>query len=536
MDSKKIDKNLLNVEINIPLSDKIEDPSVIDPTESINIVFSADLDMNTVQKGIKLYKVKSDGKEVEINITINADENSQSVLLINESDSIKFAEGEEYKLHINKNVKSLSGASLKEEFNNYFATDYSFKLESKGITELNNERTLIVCISDIHLGANDSYAEITKNRNVLVDFLNHVRISPNIKELIIIGDLIDEWFVPMNLDTFNGKTQLDFVKAVAFNNKPVIDAFNNIIQDGEVKVTYVPGNHDLLINSEDIQSIMPGISQARDIRGLGAYTPLDFSEIIIEHGHRYNFYCAPDYSNKHITHNDSILPPGYFFTRMATSSVIQGRQKRDINLPPVNKNELGTDQYGYFLYWNVWKSLITDFPIKEGLDEKIINTGIDGYTDFYAIDDILPYQNPENNYIDLNLYKGIIETWDERQDKNLVSVKIPVEEAVLKGTFASHLDDQSGVQFFNNPVSDKRIVIFGHSHEARLLASFNQKNEKNVYVNSGTWIDKNELSRTFVVIIPQKNKDSTPTYVNLYQYSESDSIKKIESQAIINLK
>ena len=50
------------------------------------------------------------------------------------------------------------------------------------------------------------------------------------------------------------------------------------------------------------------------------------------------------------------------------------------------------------------------FPVKEGLDEKVINTGIDGFTDFYDINDILPYQNSEDNYIDLNMYKGIIET------------------------------------------------------------------------------------------------------------------------------
>ena len=370
----------------------------------------------------------------------------------------------------------------------------------------------------------------------MVDFLNHVRISPNIKELVIAGDLIDEWFVPMNLDTFNGKTQLDFVKSVAFNNKPVIDAFNNIINDGKVKVTYVPGNHDLLINSEDIQSIMPGVSQVRDVRGLGAYSPPDFPELIIEHGHRYNFYCAPDSSNRSITETDSILPSGYFFTRIATSSVIEGRPKRDSPLPIVNKNELGEDQYHYFLYWNVWKGLMTEFPVNEGLDEKVINTGIDGFNDFYAINDILPYQNSEDDYIDLNLYKGVIESWDERQSNNLVPIKIPIEEAVLKGTLASHLDDQSGVQFFNNPDSDKRIVIFGHSHEARVIASVNENQEKNVYVNSGTWIDKNKCTMTFVVVIPQKSKDSAPTFVNLCQYSPSGDIKKLDSQALTNLK
>jgi len=535
MGSKKIFKSVLNVQTDIS-SDKIEDPSVIDPTGRINIVFNEDINISTLSDGIKLYKVESDCKEVEINVKIDFDGSSLSNLYISKSDNSELVEGEEYKLSINNKLKSISEASLKDDFTNYFALDYSFNLDSEGILDLNNKRTMIVCISDMHLGANDIYAEINKNRDSLIDFLNHIRISPNVRELVIAGDLIDEWFVPMNLDTFNGKTQLDFVKSVAYNNKSVIDAFNNIINDGKVKVTYVPGNHDLLITSEDIQSIMPGVSEARDVKGLGTYTPLDHPEIIIEHGHRYNFYCAPDYSNRSITQTDSILPAGYFFTRMATSSVIQGRPERDYDLPLVKKNELGLDQYLYFLYWNVWKGLITDFPIDEGLDEKVINTGIDGFTDFYSINDILPYQNPENNYIDLNLFKGSIEIWNERQNQNLVPIKIPIEDAITKGTFASHLDDQSGIQFFNNPGFQKRIVIFGHSHEARVISSFNEKQEKNVYVNSGTWIDKNKYTMTFVVIIPQKSKNSTPSFVTLYQYSVSGDIKKLDSEALAKMK
>jgi UDP-2,3-diacylglucosamine pyrophosphatase LpxH len=535
LDSKNLVRPVLNVEIDIPFSDKIGDPSIINSKGSLNLVFSDALDMNTVSDGIKLYKIKSDNTEVEENVIIDKIGNSLSAINISKSDNSKFTEGEEYKLSIN-NLRSLGGAALKEEFNSYFAVDYSFNLDLEGISDLNGERSLVICISDIHLGINDIYSEITGNRDALVKFLNQVRVSPNVKELVIAGDLIDEWFIPMNLDTFNGKTQRDFVKSVAFNNKPVIDAFNEIISDNNVKVTYVPGNHDILIDSDDIQSIMPGISQARDVRGLGVYTPDDVPEMLIEHGHRYNFYCAPDISNRSLTGTDTILPPGYFFTRMATSSVIQGRPKRDVDLPVVNKNNLGLDQYRYFLYWNVWKGLVTDFPINEGLDEKVINTGIDGFTDSYAINDVLPYQDSADESIKVNLYDGIIESWDERQKLNLVPVNIPVEEAVLRGAFASFLDDQSGIQFFDNPDSDKRIVIFGHSHEARVITSLNEKQEKNIYVNSGTWIDKNKCTMTFVAIIPQKDDDSAPTYVNLYQYSQSGLIQRLESQAITNLK
>jgi UDP-2,3-diacylglucosamine pyrophosphatase LpxH len=529
LNSEKMVKTL-SMKTDIPFSDKNEDPSVIDPEGHITLQFGEDVNMDTVPDGIKLYKIKPDGKEEDMDVKINVDENSPSVLYINKSESI--SEGEEYKLSVTSKVKSMNGTSLKEEFTSFFAVDYSFNLELEGISDLNNERTLIICISDLHLGANDSYAELTQNRDALVNFLEQVKDSPNVKELVIAGDLIDEWFIPMHLDTFNGKTQLEFTNAVASNNKPVMDAFNDIIKDGNVKVTYVPGNHDLLINSEDIQSILPGISEARDVRGLGAYIPPDFPELIIEHGHRYNFYCAPDYSNQSLTQTDTILPPGYFFTRMATSSVMQGRPELDVTFPPVHKNELGEIQFLYFLYWNVWKGLITDFPVKEGMDAKVINTQIDGFSEFYAINDVLPYQNSEDGYIDVNLYNGIVETWDERQNKNLVPVKIPTSEAVLKGAFASHLDDQSCVQFFNNPDSDKKIVIFGHSHEARVITSYNEKHGKQVYVNSGTWIDKNKCTMTFVAIIPPKGEDSTPTFVNLYQYTPSGNIKKLKSEAL----
>lgn len=403
------------------------------------------------------------------------------------------------------------------------------------VETLDGERSWIVCISDLHLGADDAYSELTKNRDALIKFLNWVKISPNIKELVIAGDLIDEWFIPMNVDTFKGKTQMDFVKNVAHNNKPVIDAFNQIITDGNIKLTYIPGNHDILITADEIEAIMPGISQARDVRGLGAYTPDDFPELIIEHGHRYNFFCAPDHSNRSVTKTDSILPTGYFFTRMATSSVVQGRPKIDMDIPPVVENGLGEEQYFYYLYYKIWEKLINTFPVKEGINEPAIHTGIDGFTDSYAIKDILPSQNPENKHIDVNLYKGIVENWEERQTNNLVPILISPEEAILKAALSSHLDDQSANQFFINPNSNKRIVIFGHTHDARLITSLNENMDENIYINSGTWIDSKELSMTFVVVVPPTSEESNQGYVGLYQYSEEGKINELNSQTINNL-
>jgi len=407
-----------------------------------------------------------------------------------------------------------------------FASDYAFTLDESGVPALGGERSVIVVISDIHLGMDDRYAEIQRNRAPLADFLRKVRCAPNIKELVVAGDLVDEWFIPAGTDTYAGKTQKEFVQRVAANNKDVVDAFNDIIRDGKIKVVYVPGNHDLLISSESIQTIFPGMAEARDVRGLGTYSPDGHPEIAIEHGHRYNFFCAPDpISNKEIAPG-SILPPGYFFTRIAALSVVEGKPKPGKIRPVVIPNSLGESQDLEFLYWQVWEALMDELPIKEDFEEKIIRTNIDGFTKTYAMSDLIPRQAGEGGVIDVNLFKGIQDTWDERQALNRVAVKITAREALAKAASSAETDNQAVVQYFRNPASEKRIVVFGHTHESRIIPSETHDGKSAVYVNSGTWIDKNATpTTTFVAIAPK----GSARYAGLYQYSHEGAVTTLDN-------
>ena len=112
----------------------------------------------------------------------------------------------------------------------------SCKKDETSVPENNNplyngslERNMIIVISDLHLGADLAYSETNNNLNLLEQFLNQIKTSPNVKELVSGGDLLDEWFVPANVDTYNGRDQSDFVKQIASTNKRVIDVFNSII-------------------------------------------------------------------------------------------------------------------------------------------------------------------------------------------------------------------------------------------------------------------------------------------------------------------
>ncbi|GAB1419755.1 hypothetical protein MASR2M12_25200 [Bacteroidales bacterium] len=386
-----------------------------------------------------------------------------------------------------------------------------------------NERNVIVVISDLHLGADLAYAECSKNLVALENFLEKVRKAPNVKELVIAGDLLDEWYVPANVNTYQGKDQADFVRRIAQSNKGVVDVFNKIIQEKNITLTYVPGNHDLTITAENVSLIFPGIQQARDNeQGLGTYSPSGMTALAIEHGHRYNFFCAPDpYSNQDIAPG-TITPPGYFFTRIAALHHVQDCHAANDTMPELTQNTSGDpSQNLLFIYWKIWQWAIKYLPIENKFDENIIVTHVDGFTGTYSINDLLPHQASAGSEIDVNLYRGIQDTWALRQAYNHVPVNIPAQQAIANSASTDESDNQAKIQYFLNPNSDKRIVIFGHTHDAKIIPSENLQGQKTIYANSGTWIDNNNVDPTtmnFVVIQPQKADAASQTKIAVYHY------------------
>ncbi len=402
-------------------------------------------------------------------------------------------------------------------------------------TNAGKERNMVVVLSDLHLGADLAYAEFNKNTPSLEKLLKQINASPNVKELVIAGDLLDEWYVPASVNTYSGKDQRDFVQRIATTNKGVISDFNDIIKSGKILVTYVPGNHDLTIAAENIDLILPGIHQARDKeQGLGTYSPAEFPKIAIEHGHRYNFFCAPDpISNQDIAPG-TIMPPGYFFTRIAALHMLENATQPGDPMQIVTPNVSGDNSQGLlFAYWKLWEWAMNHLPINENLDEKIIVTNVDGFTEKYSVNDLLPYQQKSGGQLNVKLYKGIQDTWNERQILNEVPVNIPVAQAIARASVAEETDDQAKAQYFMNPKSDKRIVIFGHTHEAKIIPSLNYQGQKSIYANSGTWIDKNPKLTTmnFVVITPQDAATTSQTYVRLYNF-ENDVITKMSEDSL----
>lgn len=517
---------------NIAMSDEAGSPSVNNCVQTITLKFSEPLDAKTISGAVKFYKIDSQGNPNEEPCIVKTDPGNPAILEINNKKVEKLPEGEEYKVVISSSLRSQTGLALEKEFIGYFATNHNFNLI--GNADLNNSRSQVVVISDLHLGLDDAFAEINRNRQAVMDFLNQIRNSPNVKELVIAGDLLDEWFLPM--DYHMPRSEPAFVDAIAANNQAVIDAVNGIIDDGNIKVTYIPGNHDMLVTATDIQRILPGIGQARDgSLGLGTYITGASSEIAIEHGHRYDFVAAPDpISNRSITNNDSsILPPGYFFTRIATSSFVEGHPSSNNTFPEIIANETDESQFGYYLYAKGWETILSNFTVKEALTDKVIKTNIDGFTETYAINDLIPQQDPQTGILDVNLYKGMQDTWEERQSLNGVKAKIPLQQAITKVADSGFIDSQAKTQYFDLDAS-RRIVVFGHTHVAHVDQFTNLEGKNTIYANSGTWIDNAQGYPTMTfLVITLPNTGSTIESVNLYKYSANKTITQWDDGCVI---
>jgi UDP-2,3-diacylglucosamine pyrophosphatase LpxH len=352
-----------------------------------------------------------------------------------------------------------------------------------------------------------------------------IKNSSDITDLVIGGDLMDQWVMPMNyqlpssLSTYNDM--------IVKNNQDVVDLINSIIKQRKIRVTYVPGNHDMLFNASEASRIFPGINQARDVNGLGTYKPT--AQIAIEHGHRYDFYCAPDpLSNLSLTSGSSILPSGYFYTRMATSSFLEGFPTPSTILPDIDTTGMDATQLSYNYYYMFWKSTFAQYPLKDNFADKIINTGIDGYTQTFSVNDAIPYIGSDGKFT-INLFNKSIENWAKRQSGNNVQVSIDTNLAIAHAL--STEDGQANTQYFNSDANVK-VVVFGHTHVPELVPQKNLKGQDVIYANSGTWIDHNGTLPTCTYVTIDNDTASSKITVTLNKFNSDGTSTVLKTDQI----
>ena len=395
-------------------------------------------------------------------------------------------------------------------------------------------RDKIIVLSDIHTGFEDAYAEILENRPYLIEFLQRTAVTSDVREVVLNGDILDEWFLPLSFVEID---RGDFYRKNIENNKDLIAAFKEVMDAG-INLVYVVGNHDMSVNIKYIEEAIPGMKVCSQHLGVGLYRTGDRNEIVIEHGHRYDVFSAPDtITNAHLTNGPTMFPPGYFYARFAADWVLSGKPPYMADLPvietvPGRVND--PDQFGAYAYYRTMATVFKNITPTDGIGDKLLDIRIDGYNDTYSIQDLFPVRNEQGEISAPVLFPNYQRTWEERQKANGVKVHSSFAVASLGALDSKYFESQARAQFeVDNAQSDTSVVLFGHTH----VPVFYDYGNDHYYVNTGTWIDHNTnyreadgslLSRTFAVVTTAPSS----TAVDIYQYQEDGSLRDLKSQLL----
>lgn len=396
--------------------------------------------------------------------------------------------------------------------------------EAIPLWQAGNVRNKIITISDLHIGIDDKYGETVKNRPMLINFLKSLHNTKDVRELVIIGDFLDAWYLPVFYPSYTDEEK--FYQGVIANNQEVIDELKHVIESG-IKLVYVPGNHDMTLEQKTLLEAIPGIVQVSDTQGLGTYYTGDRQEIAIEHGHRYDVFSAPDrVTNKELCGNDrTILPAGYFYARYAATWVIEEKPTVEKAYPVVKTipDQSDTDQTAAYAYYSLLERVSKRYTPKEDLNEKIFKMHIAGFDNDYTYLDFYPQQQADGT-ISGKLYKNIQRTWAERQKQNNVKNPNSFIKAVAGTINWEYYFSQAKIQYLENKKEKVDIVVFGHTH----VPQYKKVGDNKYYINDGTWVDNNvdspKWTRTFSVITTGE-KDS----VGLYMYEENGNVTDIST-------
>lgn len=304
-----------------------------------------------------------------------------------------------------------------------------------------------IFISDLHMNDERSvnpshhYGWLPVNRaQEVADFLNYINGFDDVDELVLLGDTLDTWVCPIDVipQTFD-----DIL--TASHNQCIIDAFNKIIARGRIKLTYVVGNHDMLITKDILSNYIPGINFIGNDKYQGTFTD---DKVLAEHGHLYATFNAPDFENSKYKG----LPLGYFISRIAAT-----------NGSEIDMHKLFKDTKDTTLASKLPETVIDIVLHKSKLKET---------------DSIILPDGTKALIKDIKAeYANLCVQW-ETEDKPVSLIDGLLAEVGLLGISAKSLFGE-----------DTNIVLFGHTHDKE-LKEFHIDNNNYLYANTGTWCEK----------------------------------------------
>lgn len=354
-----------------------------------------------------------------------------------------------------------------------------------------------IFISDMHIshipkleqGKYDYTWLQQKDAVALTNFLKHLNKRQDVEEVIFIGDLFDNWVIPVDIEP---PTIDQIIASRKTKNDPVLQALVALCQNSNIRVVCLPGNHDMELTREVVEKHFGNHSDPQHpgmvFGGTGVWNSgssvYRSSRLRAEHGSAHAMFNAPD----PINNPGSRLPLGYYISRVVATR---------------NHNTGHTDRHWWTYVDDILEAVGPDkfaACVFEALLEEAhlpLNTEI-----------IMPKRNGQPVTVNAQqiseTYENLYDQWKERVGAGIAFKSILAE--------IGYLDDAADRLCKKN---DTNIVVFGHSHNWELDKD-SWFVEDRIYANCGTWCDSPKKPWTYVEV--ETLRDQNTRWVRVHEW------------------
>lgn len=347
-----------------------------------------------------------------------------------------------------------------------------------------------IYISDVHLNAGKGLTAPTgkypyewigpAGAKLFSKFVSFINDPSTVKEVVIIGDLLDDWVCPV---TMVPPTLQQIINAPI--NKQVVRELKKLSSIKEISVIYLPGNHDMGVTQELVRDNFPGMV----FGGTALYNSVyRTSRLRAEHGSAHAMFNAPDTLNSPGTR----LPLGYFISRVtATKQYETGDADRHYWTCADDLLEtLGPQKLAASLFEAVLE--------EAGLDEDVVIR--------------MPSRRGKKDGLQAKKvkekYARLYDQWQEAYGPG-VAYKAVFAELGFLGKIADKLCKKS----------DTNVVILGHSHDWELDKDSWFVDDR-IYANCGTWC---EDDRPCTFVETQKDRQNGEHWVRVMAWEDGQA-------------
>lgn len=286
-----------------------------------------------------------------------------------------------------------------------------------------------IYFSDIHMNVHKpnkgtyNYLWMSKEkRDSMVSFLKHLNSQDDVKEIIMVGDILDTWVCPIDVTppTYRAILEAPF-------NAEIVAALKAIDDNPTKEIIYLPGNHDMDVDKATVKAYFPNMVFGGNQLAGSIYVA---EGSVAEHGTSSAMFNGPDPGSDVINKR----PLGYYISRVAATA----EARNDNNIKVIKR---------------ILEAFAT-FVLKKGsLGDRVFDTVL-SYASLPENEPIVMPDGSTTSFQEVRTrYADIYDRWEKGKH--------------LLGACDAVAADAGNVDVMVAPLQKKnaaKIVILGHTH------------------------------------------------------------------------